>query len=391
MTVPVLLLFADTGGGHRSAAWAVADALEHEFPGVFAPLLYDPLCTTSSPRLLRWIVELYGPIVRFAPWAWGALYHALDSQLAATLLRRTLLRLADAPVAQVVTARNPVAILSFHPLTTAAAVRAVRHHPESVRVATVITDLATIHATWRYNAVDRIVVPSEKVRQRCEEDGIAPECCVNTGLPVARTFSHPQISGHQRRILRRRLGVDARRFLVLLTGGAEGTGGIAAKATAIIDAFDDIDIVAMCGRNRGLKRRLDQLNAGRGPRLKVNGFVDNMADWYRAVDVVVTKAGPQTIAEATCCGAALLVTSHLPGQERGNTEEVVNSGAGLYTPRLEDLISAVAHLRSHPDVLQAMRRASLEMARPTAAREVASVVAELTSALQMRLERHGVA
>jgi 1,2-diacylglycerol 3-beta-galactosyltransferase len=179
--------------------------------------------------------------------------------------------------------------------------------------------------------------------------------------------------------------------LVLLTGGAEGTGGIAAKATAIIDAFDDIDIVAMCGRNRGLKRRLDQLNAGRGPRLKVNGFVDNMADWYRAVDVVVTKAGPQTIAEATCCGAALLVTSHLPGQERGNTEEVVNSGAGLYTPRLEDLINAVAHLRSHPDVLQAMRRASLEMARPTAAREVASVVAELTSALQMRPERHGVA
>jgi 1,2-diacylglycerol 3-beta-galactosyltransferase len=258
-------------------------------------------------------------------------------------------------------------------------------------VATVITDLGTIHATWRYNAVDRIVVPSQKVRQRCEEDGIDPECCVSAGVPVARTFSNPPISSHQRRVLRRTLGVDPGCFLVVLTGGAEGTGGIAAKASAIIDEFDDVDVVAMCGRNRGLEQRLGHLSASRLPRLKVNGFVDNMADWYRAADVVVTKAGPQTIAEATCCGAALLVTSHLPGQERGNTEEVVLSGAGLHTPRLGDLMSAVAHLQSHPDVLQAMRRASLEVARPGAARQVASMVAELTSPLKMRTERHGAA
>ena len=47
--------------------------------------------------------------------------------------------------------------------------------------------------------------------------------------------------------------------------------------------------------------------------------------WY---DLVITKAGPATIAEATCCGTPLLLTSHLPGQEKGNTEFVTGAGAG---------------------------------------------------------------
>ena len=153
-------------------------------------------------------------------------------------------------------------------------------------------------------------------------------------------------------------------------------------------AFDDIDVVAICGRNRRLERRLASVGC---PRLTVKGFVDNMADWYRAADLVVTKAGPQTIAEATCCGAALLVTSHLPGQERGNTELVVRVGAGAHTPRVEDVVRAVAHLKGDPDALGAMRRASSALARPDAAHRVASLVAGLTSSPQKRLERRGAA
>ena len=378
MRIPVLLLFADTGGGHRSAARAVAEALEHGYPGVYAPGLYDPLGTASAPRLLRRVVGLYGPAVRLAPWAWGALYHAFDSRPAAELLRRTFLRLADAPVARAVAAGQPAVVLSFHPLTTAAAVRAVRRQHEPVPVVTVVTDLAMTHATWRYDAVERIVVPSPEAGLRCERAGIASGCCLTAGLPVAATFRAPAAAGQQRLILKRKLGLDLRRFLVLLAGGAEGSGGIARQAAAITGAFDDVAVVAICGRNRGLEQRLARHAALRSPRLTVKGFVDNMADWYQAADVVVTKAGPQTIAEAACCGTALLITSHLPGQERGNAELVVKAGAGLHTPRVRELVGAIARLRSDPGALLAMRQAALRAARPAAAGQVASLVARLS-------------
>lgn len=391
MTLPVLLLFSDTGGGHRSAALAVADALEAEYPGRFSPSLYDPLRASGSPRLLRCVSGLYGPIVRFAPWTWGAIYHAFDSRPAAELLRRTWLHLADDAVADVVAARQPAVVVSFHALTTAAAARAVYRHDQNVPVITVITDLVSVHATWRYPAVERIVAPSMVVRRRCEADGTPPQRCIDLGLPVGRAFNGAAVSSHQRQLLRRRLGVDPRRFLVVLAGGAEGSGPIPQIATALAGAFDDVDMVAICGRNRRLERRLGRLASRRTPRLKVTGFVDNMADWYRASDVVVTKAGPQTIAEATACGAALLITSHLPGQEHGNTELLVDTGVGIHTPRTSDVVCAIAHLKGDPVALRAMRRASRVLARPDAAREIAALVAGLTSSPGRRAEPHGAA
>jgi hypothetical protein len=47
--LPVLLLLADTGGGHA----AVAGALQRVGSIRFAPVLFDPLAAPESSRLLR--------------------------------------------------------------------------------------------------------------------------------------------------------------------------------------------------------------------------------------------------------------------------------------------------------------------------------------------------
>lgn len=115
--MPLLFLLADTGGGHRSAAQAVSQALEEAYPGRFEPVLCDPLAGPGSSRVLRWATSLYGPVIRLAPWAWGAVYHACDSRCVMLLLQRTLLTLAERPVADAVSAHEPAAIVSFHPLS----------------------------------------------------------------------------------------------------------------------------------------------------------------------------------------------------------------------------------------------------------------------------------
>ena len=47
-----------------------------------------------------------------------------------------------------------------------------------------------------------------------------------------------------------------------------------------------------------------------------------------AADVLVSKAGPGTIAEAAAVGLPIMVTSHLPGQEAGNVDIVLEGGFG---------------------------------------------------------------
>lgn len=378
--VPLLFLIGDTGGGHRSAAQAVAQALEIARPGDFAPVICDPLRGPGTPARLRWVISLYGPAIRLTPWLWGMLWRRFSSPRALDWFRRTLLAPCNRTVADAVAAAGPALIVAFHPMTAGPAVRARDRDAPGVPVITVITDLITAHLAWRDAAVDRVIVPSDQIGRRCALDGMPPERYVQIGLPVAAEFSAPPLRPRDRRALRRELGMSERRFLVVITGGAEGSGGIYRRAVAILRHSDDVDVAVICGRNRRLQLRLARRARRWGGRLTVRGFVDNMADWMRCADVVVGKAGPGTIAEATCCAAPLVLTSYVPGQEEGNAEFVVDGGAGRYAARPRDLVAEIARLRRRPADLAAMRAASARLSRRGAAADIAALLAGLAEA-----------
>ena len=441
--LPLLFLIGDTGGGHRSAAAAVAQALERLLPGRFVPVICDPLRGPDVPRLLRWFSGLYGPCIRLTPWLWWLFWRASDSPRILSAVRRTVMAPVYGSVNRAASACGPALIVAFHPMTADPAVRArnaiagirAPRAPE-VPVVTVITDLITAHRSWRDAAVDRMIVPSEEIAARCAKDGLPADDCLPLGLPVAAEFCQPPLSEAERKELKRELGFDGD-FLVVLTGGAEGSGGLRRRAAAIVRHVDDVDVAVICGRNKTLKRRVSRLarrterrterraaglvaaSSGSGrpehrtvgqrsdvrasgrlgtrrlnqrlwrvigrrslrpgsSRLAAHGFVGNMADWLRCADIVVGKAGPGTIAEATCCGAPLVLTSFVPGQEKGNAEFVTGAGAGVYAPRPRQLAAEIGRLRRDPSALAAMRDAAVRVSRPRAAADIARFLADLS-------------
>jgi 1,2-diacylglycerol 3-beta-galactosyltransferase len=437
--LPLLFLIGDTGGGHRSAAAAVAQALERLLPGRFVPVICDPLRGPDVPRVLRWFAGLYGPCIRLTPWLWWLFWRASDSPRILSAVRRTVMAPVYGSVARAAETCRPALIVAFHPMTADPAVRArnaiagIRTtHAPVVPVVTVITDLITAHRSWRDAAVDGMIVPSEEIAARCAEDGLTADGCLPLGLPVAAEFCQPPLSEAERKELKRELGIDGD-FLVVLTGGAEGSGGLRRRAAAIVRQVEDVDVAVICGRNKALKRRVTRLarrterhgaansgsgragspgaaraehrtvghRAGRRPgrrmltrrlrriigrrslppgssRLAAHGFVGNMADWLRCADIVVGKAGPGTIAEATCCGAPLVLTSFVPGQEKGNAEFVTGAGAGVYAPRPRQLAAEIGRLRRDPSALAAMRAAAVRASRPRAATDIARFLADLS-------------
>jgi 1,2-diacylglycerol 3-beta-galactosyltransferase len=385
---PIRLLFlvSDTGGGHRSAANAVRQALDLAYPGRFDPVISDPLLGPGAPLRLRWVMRLYGPAIRLTPWLWGVLWRSYNSARVLGWARRTVLRPAYRSVAAAVAEHQPAVIVSFHALTSEPAVRARASRVPDASLLTVITDLVTAHLSWRDAAVDRIIVPSGPVRHQCRLDGMAEGRYTEIGLPVAAEFSQPPAGALARGALQRALGLRGGRFLVVVTGGAEGSGGIYRRTAAILRRASEVDVVVICGRNDVLRRRLTRLAARAGGRLTVQGFVQNMPEWLRCADVVVGKAGPGTIAEATCCGAPLLLTSYVPGQEAGNADFVVSAGAGRYVPGLADLITEIERLRRDPSALAEMRLASAAISRPAAAADIAMMLAGLADSSERAAE-----
>ena len=109
-------------------------------------------------------------------------------------------------------------------------------------------------------------------------------------------------------------------------------------------------------------------------QMRVMGFVENVHEWMRAAELVVTKAGPSSISEALVVGTPLVLSSALPGQEPPNVDYVVRAGAAVWAPTPELVSTAVRGLLGgNRRQLVRMAARALAVGRPRAARRVAEI------------------
>lgn len=72
---------------------------------------------------------------------------------------------------------------------------------------------------------------------------------------MADGFSAAPAAEAERTALRRSLGLRGGRFLVVVTGGAEGSGGLYRRAAAVLRHGGNVEVAVICGRNRRQRRR----------------------------------------------------------------------------------------------------------------------------------------
>lgn len=110
--------------------------------------------------------------------------------------------------------------------------------------------------------------------------------------------------------------------------------------------------------------------------VKPLGFVTNMAEYMVAADLLLTKAGPGTIAEAASLGLPVLLTSFLPGQEEGNVDFVVEKKFGQYEPDSNPQLIAltVKEWLQNPDLMRDMSLHARKAGMPDAAEEIVKCI-----------------
>lgn len=363
----LLFLFSDTGGGHRSAAEAIIEALHLEYGDAFSIEMVD-IFKDYAPRPLNLMPDWYPAMARMSR-AWGWSFRLSNGHARARLLTAStwpyVRRASHAMVAQ----HPSDLIVSVHPLAAAPVLRALKHKPRPPYI-TVVTDLVSTHALWYHHFTDLCIVPTEAAKERALKCGLAPEQVTVVGLPVADRFCHPV---SDRQALRARLGWPQDRKIVLLVGGGEGMGPLEQTAKAVAQGCPNAALVVVSGRNEKLKARLE---AEHWPiPTLIYGFVREMPDFMRAADVLVTKAGPGTISESLIAGLPLVLYSRLPGQEDGNVAYVVSEGAGRWAPQPDEIVYSLNSLLNNPAQYARAVAACQRLARPHAARQIARILA----------------
>jgi 1,2-diacylglycerol 3-beta-galactosyltransferase len=381
----VLVLFSDTGGGHRSAAEALIEAWQAEHPGRVAADMVD-VFRGYTPFPFNRFGPSYPWVVRHCGRAYAAVFHRSDSPRRARAVMRAVYGYVRPHLLRLLTDHADAdLIVSVHPLFNHCVNWALRELRMRRPYVTVVTDLCTAHAFWFYPHVTRILVPTEEARRRGLACGVSDGRIAVRGLPVARRFTEGLRRVGDRGQVRERLGLSRRGRVVLMIGGGDGMGPLYETARAVeaatADLAEPLQLAVIAGRNAALRERL--LAAPWRIPCRIEGFVRNMPEWMAAADVLVTKAGPGTITEGLLSGLPLVLMGKVPGQEDGNVDYVVAGGAGAWEPRPAQ---AAARLRDwltpgNPALARMSERAR-ELAYPDAASDIAADILDVAERSQ---------
>jgi 1,2-diacylglycerol 3-beta-galactosyltransferase len=376
MSKRALLLISDTGGGHRSAANAIVAALEEPGSAVsFETRIEDVAAHCAFP--LTQLGLGYSMALRYAPPVYGALYYATNGRRRYRALVKFCEPLYRERLRDLFTSYKPDVIISVHPLLNHAALRARDDAGmQRVPVITVITDLGKVHESWLVAKADAVVVPAREVYQRAISRGVPAARLHLLGHPIHPKFD--DVTGSKTN-LRRQLNLSTDVPVVMLMAGGEGGGKLLSTALALAKAKLPIELVVVCGRNEGLEQKLTELAKSLPTPMHVLGFTDKIPEYFRAVDLLVTKAGPGTLAEANAAQLPVVVYDYVPGQERGNVDFVRGNGLGAIALKgAGAVVRAVKSLIDSPDRLEMIRHNQEVVAPNRSSRRIAALISEMT-------------
>lgn len=365
----VLFLMSDTGGGHRAAAEAIRDAMFLRYgEDAVAIELVDVFRHSSFP--LNYMPEFYPWIVNHGKISYGMGFYLSNTRRRAKVLS-TSMYLTNANRLRRMVLNHPAdVVVCVHSVIARPSMQAFLAMDERPPFITVVTDLVSTHMFWYVRQGERCLVPTQIAYDRGLACGLNPEQLRITGLPVHPRFNRNRMNkAEARQALRWRQDLP----VVLLVAGGEGMGPLYETARAINNKALDCQLAIIAGKNQALKERL--VAAAWNQPTHIYGFVDNMPRLMAAADILVTKAGPATICEAAIAGLPMILNDAIPGQETGNVDYVVGSGAGVYAPNPNAVSDTVQlWLLEGPEGLARRAENARRLARPDAVWDIAGEV-----------------
>jgi 1,2-diacylglycerol 3-beta-galactosyltransferase len=354
----ILYFFSDTGGGHRSAAAAVIKAVEHLSGDRYGQEMIDVFAACSG--FLNVFAKLYAPVIKYSPRLWGQLYYWLDDEKKLEQLELISRPFILKELKKMLAEKRPDIIVSVHPMVNHLTIEAIKESGLGIPFIIVITDPVTLHRAWITPGADQVIVATPEAKKLAVKYGMPEKKIKTIGMPIDPKFF----------INRKKSKRGAHRFTVLVMGGGEGGGGMYDIIREFGASRFDGQLIVITGRNKQLEVRLKKEAEGFNFPLRVFGFTNQVYELMSESDLIITKAGPGTIAEAMAMNLPIIITSWLPGQEEGNVEFVVRANVGRVSKDPKRVVELVNELRTTSE-FEEMKKNIQRVSRPQAALDIA--------------------
>ncbi|MFN8000864.1 MAG: glycosyltransferase [Acidobacteriota bacterium] len=379
-----LIITSETGGGHTSAAAAIADGLKRFaapdcLVNVVRAIEESHYLAGKLAELYNYLLRYHQPLMKYYYWAIER-FRPNESHF--------LYRMTSRYVGQLFDKYCPQVIVSVHPMTQHFFARALRDFGllDRIPLVTVVTD--PCYGFWRGWACDDVslyLVATEEARQQLLDYGVPEDKIRICGIPIHPKFEFQ--SEDQKLAAREDLGLNPEKFTVFINAGWVGGGNIPRIFEQMVEQgaqIRDTQAVFLAGRNEELRKKISAL-ATRAPfETKVLGYSNTMEKLMSAADVMVSKLGGLTTFEALATRLPIIADTTTPPmpQESQTANLIERHQAGVLLKRSIEIVPIIRRLLHDPAEHTAMRQAAASIARPDATKRI---VGELMRKLEERV------
>ncbi|MCA9405671.1 MAG: hypothetical protein KC684_03980 [Candidatus Omnitrophica bacterium] len=353
-----LIIHASAGAGHRMAAQAIYDGLDHQ------ATLVDALDYTS-PSFKVLYTKTYTYLITYCRWFWGIIFWLLDVpwlQGPIRAFRRVYNTINANKLQKFLEKEQFDVIISTHFMPTEVSCALKRKGTIKSKIITVITDY-DVHRIWIAKGNDMFAVGSDWTKRKIENIGIDSFRVFATGIPTNEKFSRNYDISN----LKERFELKEDVFTVLVATGSFGIGPI----EAIIKALKGFQVIVVCGHNKKLYAKLI---AHKTDLVKVFGLVDNMHELMAVSDIMVTKPGGLSISEALVSQLPMVFFNAIPGQESNNVKVLKKHGVGVSGLDINGIVSVLQRYQSSRDTYLTALKKTRALAKPSAVKDIISLI-----------------
>ncbi len=379
----ILIISSDTGGGHRSAAAAIAEGVEKFWKGESAVVRIIK-AVEESHHVTDKLVNVYNWVLKNKQHWMKYLYWVMNKVRPET--REFFYKRCIGYVRDIFEKWCPHVVVSVHPLTQHIFARILKELKlsDQIPLVTVVTDPCYgFWKAWACNDVSLYLVANEDARDQLIDYGILPEKIKISGMPI-----HPKFHEVDEKVAqeaRKAFGLDPEKFTVFVNAGWVGGGNIPQIFKELINGELDVQAIFLAGKNEDLKLEAEELAKTAKFPVKVIGYSDEIEKLMQSANVMVSKLGGLTTFEALACHLPIIADTTTPPmpQEAGTVNLLAKRGAGILLKKSSDIVPMIQSLLSDTGKYTAMKAATAGMTIPNSTQ---NIIREITALLPKKEE-----
>ncbi len=270
----------------------------------------------------------------------------------------------------------PDAIVCTHPIGSAVLDVVKERHGIAAKMIGVSTDF-TMHPYWEDTLrFDRIVIPSEALKEAAKKKGLTEEQLLPLGIPISPAFAERTDKAQAKEAL----GIPKDLPILLLMSGSMGHGRLDKTLSALSSLPYRFGIITVCGNNKKAHRAVEK--AGCEKLLLNLGYTDKISLLMDAADAIVSKPGGLSTAEALAKELPFICSDPIPGQEVRNEQFLVGFGAAFSAKNREELEAAVRAVLENGEKASAVKERTALLKKPNATKNLCDEIEKLCSHIQ---------